>query len=276
MLELFETTFIQRALLATIIIGFVSGYASAFVLLHRSPLKLTALSHSLLPGVAMAVWLVGLTVISAFLGAVAAAVLIGVFTILLSRLSKIPDDTVLAVLYTGAFALGIILLESLGSTQDLEKWLLGNIMGLSDLDLWMNFGVGLISVTILSLFRRSLVINLYDPEVASSLGVKTKVLDYVSFAVLILVLVTTLQAVGCILAIGMIVTPAAIVRPFVKTPDALFPLSGLVGALGATFGLCLALLLNQPAGASIAATLALLFVLSVCLKGGFKKHPSSQ
>ena len=264
--EFFEITLYQRALLATFIIGLVNGYTSAFVLLHRSPLKLTALSHSLLPGVAIAAWIFTLGVLSAFFGAVVAAIVIGVLTVLLSRVTKISDDTVLAVLYTGAFAVGIMVLDKLGASQDLENWLLGNILGLSDLDLWMSFGVGIVAVTLLSLYRRVIVINLFDAEVASSLGIKTRLLDYATFVVLILVLVTTLQAVGCILAIGMIVTPAAIVRPFVSTPDALFPLSGLIGALGSATGLMLSILLDLPAGASIAATLAGLFILSVILR----------
>ena len=266
MSEFFEIPLYQRALLATLIIGFVNGYTSAFVLLHRSPLKLTALSHSLLPGVAIAAWIFTLGVFSAFFGAVIAAVAIGILTVLLSRVTKISDDTVLAVLYTGAFAVGIMVLQKLGSNQDLENWLLGNILGLSDLDLWMSFGVGLIAITTLSLFRRSVVINLFDPEVAASLGIRTRLLDYASFAILILVLVTTLQAVGCILAIGMIVTPAAIVRPYVSTPEALFPLSGLVGAGGSALGLILSIQLGQPAGASIAATLAGLFIISVIFR----------
>jgi manganese/iron transport system permease protein/iron/zinc/copper transport system permease protein len=263
MIEFFEYPLYQRALIATLMIGFINGYSSAFVLLHRSPLKLTALSHSLLPGVAIATWMVGLGLVSAFFGAITAAVSIGLLTILLSRVSKISDDTVLAVLYTGAFALGVMVLQQVGSNQNLNHWLLGNILGLSDLDLWMSFFVGIIAITLVSLFRRSVILNLFDPEVAASLGVRTRILDYTSFVVLILVLITTLQAVGCILAIGMIVTPAAIVRPYVKNPDVLFPLSGFVGALGSSLGLMISLKLEQPAGASIAATLATLFVLSV-------------
>jgi len=271
MSDFFDILLFQRALIATVIIGFVNGYTSAFVLLHRSPLKLTALSHSLLPGVALAAYFVGLGVLSAFFGALIAAVMIGILTVLLSRVTKISDDTILAVLYTGAFALGIIVLQELGSNQDLENWLLGNILGLSDLDLWMSFGVGLVAVTLLSLFRRAIVLNLYDPEVAASLGIPTRLLDYLSFAVLILVLVTTLQAVGCILAIGLIVTPAAIVRPFVSTPETLFPLSGLVGAGGAALGFFLSFRFSLPAGASIAATLASLFILSVILRSLFRQ-----
>jgi manganese/iron transport system permease protein/iron/zinc/copper transport system permease protein len=82
-----------------------------------------------------------------------------------------------------------------------------------------------------------------------------------------------LQAVGCILAIGLIVAPAAIVRPFISTPEALFPLSGLVGALGSALGLVVYVYYDLPgAGASIAATLASLFILSVLLRTLLKKR----
>jgi len=227
-------------------------YQRAFVLLHRSPLKLDAFS---------------LTVVTAFLGALVAAVIIGVLTVLtvlLSRLSKINDETVLAVLYIGALAIGIIVLNQLGSNQKLEDWLLGNIIALSDLDLKMSFGI--VAVTVLTLFRRALVANLFDPEVAASLGIRTRLLDYVSFVILILVLITTLQAVGCVLAVGLIVAPAAIARSFVSTPNALFPLSALVGAAGAAIGLLASYHFDQPAGSSITVVLATAFLLSVLLK----------
>ncbi len=271
MIEPFDLHIYQRALVASLIIGFVNGYTSGFVLLHRSPLKLTALSHSLLPGVAIATLLVGLGVLSAFFGAVTAAVSIGVLTVLLARTTKIGDETILAVLYTGAFAVGIMVLSRIGSNQDLDDWLLGNILGLSDLDLSMSFFVGIIAVTMLSLFRRSLILNLFDSEVAASLGIRTRLLDYCSFAILILVLVTTLQAVGCILAIGLIVTPAAIVRPHITSPNLLFPLSGIVGAAGSAVGLFLSYRYDQPAGASIAATLAGIFLISVAIRALFSR-----
>ena len=270
--EPFDLTIYQRALFAAVFIGLINGYTSAFVLLHRSPLKLTALSHSLLPGVALATWLAGgLAVLTAFFGAAGAAVVIGILTVLLSRLTHIGDETILAVLYTGAFALGIMLLNKLGSSQDLDEWLLGNILGLSDLDLWMAFGVGLLTLPLQALFQRSLILNLFDQEVAASLGVRTRLLDYASFAILILVLVTTLQAVGCILAIGLIVTPAATVRPWVTSPRVLFLLSALTGSTGAALGLFLSYHLDQPAGATIAATLATIFLISILLNSLLKK-----
>lgn len=260
--EPFDLLIYQRAFIATLVIGFANGYTSAFVLLHRSPLKLTALSHSLLPGIAVAAWLVGLGVISAFVGSVVTALIIGALTLLLSQKTKLSDDTVLAVLYTAAFALGIILLNKIGAAQELDHWLLGNILGLSNVDLWMSLLVGLLSVAVLTIFQRSITLTLFEPQVARSLGVPVKLLNYGLFALLIFVLVTTLQAVGCILAIGLIVTPAATVRPFTNSAKTLFFWSGLLGALASAAGLWLSYHFNQPAGASIVVSLSVCFLLS--------------
>ncbi len=266
-IEPFDLVLYQRALFACLVIGFANGYVSAFVLLNRSPLKLSALSHSILPGVAIAAWVAGLSVVSAFVGAVLCAILVGLLAIYFSQKSKLSQDTSLTVLYTGAFAFGILILNRLGQTQELEHWLFGNILGLSDLDLWMSFVVGLLAIFLLTLFQRPLLLNLFDSEVAKTLGVPAKCLNYGVFTILILVLVTTLQAVGCILAVGLIVTPAATMRQFTNRVQPLFYGSAVLGSLGSALGLVLSYHLNLPAGASIVLVLTLFFILSIVIRG---------
>lgn len=263
---MFDLLLFQRAFLACIIIGFTNGYTSGFVLLNRSPLKLTALSHSLLPGIALATLMVGLTVISAFTGAVIMAVLVGTLSLLLSRHSKLSQDTTLSILYTGAFALGILLLNRLGKADELEHWLFGNILGLTKLDLWMSFGIGLVAVILLTLFQRPVLLTLFEPNVAQTLGVPVRMVQYASFAMLILVLVTTLQAVGCILSIGLIVTPGATVRMFTNNPRVLFLASGILGAVGSALGLSLAYYVDLPAEAGIVLTLTSFFLFAFVIR----------
>lgn len=263
---MFELLLFQRAFLACLIIGFTNGYTSGFVLLNRSPLKLSALSHSLLPGIAIATLMVGLTVISAFTGAVIMAILVGVLSLLLARNSTLSQDTTLSILYTGAFALGILLLNQLGRTEELEHWLFGNILGLTELDMWMSLGIGLLAIIILTLFQRPILLTLFEPNVAQTLGVPVRLVQYGSFALLILVLVTTLQAVGCILSIGLIVTPGATVRLFTNNASTLFIISGLLGAIGSALGLTLAYYLNMPAEAGIVITLTSFFLLGFILR----------
>ena len=239
--------------------------------MHQSPLKLSALSHSLLPGIAAAALFLGLNLVTGFIGALIIAILIGLATVLFSGFTRLEQGTVLAVLYTGAVALGVLILKYLSTAQELEHWLLGNILGgISDMDLWASFVIGLIAVSVFSLFRRPILLNLFEPNVARTLGVPVKGLNYGVFALLILVLVTTLQAVGCTMAVGLIVTPAATIRQFTNNVNTLFVASGFLGAFGSCTGLILSYYLNLPAGASIVLVLTSCFLLSVAYKKVFK------
>ncbi|MDP0489977.1 MAG: metal ABC transporter permease [Verrucomicrobiota bacterium JB023] len=266
MLEILELSLFRRALFAALVIGFTNGFVSAFVVLHRSPLKLGALSHAVFPGIAAVVVLTGLSLFGIYLGALFAATLVGLGAIFFARRSMLSEETTLAVLMTGAFASGVILLQQYQGAGGLEDWLLGNIVGLSNADLWMSYGVGTLAVGVLAFFRRPILASLFEPDVAATLGVRVTLLNYALFAMLILVLVTTLQAVGAILALGFIVTPAATVRQLVGTPRALFFWSGVVGASGAGLGFIGAFLLNLPIGSFMVCVLTLLFLLAVLIR----------
>jgi len=272
MFEPFDIILYQRALIACLVIGFTNGYTSAFVVMHQSPLKLSALSHSLLPGIATAALFFGINLVAGYFGALVVAVLIGLATVLFSMVTRLEQDTVLAVLYTGAVALGVYILRYLATAQDLDHILLGNILGgTSNVDLWSSYVIGIIAVVVFSLFRRPILLNLFEPNVAVTLGVPVKWINYGVFALLILVLVTTLQAVGCTMAVGLIVTPAATVRQFTNNVNTLFIASGILGAVGASVGLVLSCYVNLPAGASIVLVLTTCFLLSV----GYKKWVAS-
>ena len=263
---MFELLIFQRAFIACLIIGFTNGYTSAFVLLNRSPLQLSALSHSLLPGIAIATIFVGLTVVSAFSGAVLMAIIIGLLSLYLSRHSKLSQDTTLSILYTGSFATGLVLINRTGQTHELEHWLFGNILGLSDMDLWMSFAFGVLALLTLSLFKRPILITLFEPTVARTLGVQVSLVRYGSFALLILVLVTTLQAVGCILSIGLIVTPGATVRLLTNNTKTLFLASGILGAVGSCLGLTIGYYFDYPAESAIVITLSIFFLIAFGIK----------
>lgn len=266
MFEILELPLLRRAFLAAVMIGFTNGFVSAFVVLHRSPLKLGALSHSVFPGIAAVVMLVGLSTVGVYLGALVAAALVGLGAVFFARRSRVGEETVLAVLMTGAFAAGVMMLKNYEGAGGLEDWLMGNIVGMSDADLWMSFGVGLLAVTTLAVLRRPILVSLFEADVAATLGVRTTWLNYGLFALLILVLVTTLQAVGAILALGFIVTPAAAVRQLVDSARGLFFWSGLTGAGGAGLGFLGANVFDQPIGAFMVFVLTIIFLGSVFVR----------
>lgn len=241
----------KRALLACLMIGFANGFVSAFVVIRKSALKIGTLSHALLPGIALAVLMVGLTQWSALGGAVFAALIVGLGSIFLSRTSRLDQDTSMGILYTTAFAVGYLILKNLDMRQQLDEWLFGSIVGMADSDLWIAFGISALAVLLLTTLQRPLLIYLFEPNIAASLGVPVRFLNYVTFGVVILVLVSSLQAVGCILSVGLLVAPAATVYLLTNNARTLFWGGGLIGA----FGSVAAFFISYPLGWSVSATI---------------------
>ena len=260
LLEPFQHPFNQRAVLAALLIGFTNGYASAFVVLKKSALKVGSLSHALLPGIAVAILLVGLHDWSAFLGSLFAALMIGLGSLAVSRGSRLDQDSALAILYTAAFSGGIILLRRIGVTQEMDEWLFGNIMGLRDKDLWMNFWISFVALSMLTALHRPLLMTLFDAEVAATLGVPVRALNYLLLAVLIVVLISSLQAVGCILALGLLVTPAATVYLLTDSTNAMFWGGSLLGGVASAFAVILGWWLNIEQGPAIVLVLGVVFL----------------
>ena len=259
LLEPLRHDFNQRAILAALMIGCTNGYASAFVVLRKSALKVGSLSHALLPGIAVAILVAGLHDWSAFLGALFAALLIGLGSLAVSRGSRLDQDSALAILYTAAFSGGIILLRRLGVTQEMDEWLFGNIMGLRDSDLWTNFWISLGALGVLTALHRPLLMTLFDSEVAATLGVPVRALNYLLLAVLIIVLISSLQAVGCMLAVGLLVAPAATIYLLTDSTNALFWGGALLGGAAASFAVLAGWWLNIEQGPAIVLVLGAAF-----------------
>lgn len=243
----------KRALLACLMIGFANGFVSAFVVLRKSALKIGTLSHALLPGIALAVLMVGLTQWSALAGAVFAAMIVGLGSIFLSRTSRLDQDTSMGILYTTAFAGGYLILTQLNVRQKLDEWLFGSLVGMADSDLWIAFFISAFAVLALTALQRPLLIYLFEPNIAASLGVPVRFLNYATFAITILVLISSLQAVGCILSVGLMVAPAATVYLFTNDARTLFWGGGIIGGLGSVA----AFFISYPLGWSMSSTIIL-------------------
>ncbi len=252
----------RRALLACLMIGFGNGFVSAFVVLRKSALKVGTLSHALLPGIAVAVLMAGLTQWSALGGAVLAALFVGLGSIFLSRTSRLDQDTAMGILYTTAFAGGYLILTQLNVRQKLDEWLFGSIVGMADSDMWIAYGISAFAVLSLTALQRPLLIYLFEPNIAASLGVPVRFLSYATFAVVILVLISSLQAVGCILSVGLMVAPAATVYLLTNNARALFWGGGLIGALGSVAAFFISYPLGWSVSATIIVVLGSLFLLA--------------
>ena len=180
----------QRSLWACAFIGFTNGFVSALVVLRRSALQIGTLSCALLPGIALAILLFGLLQVSILLGAVLAALLVGLGSLFVSRTARVEHDTALSVLHTAAFAAGYVILIQLGLQQKVDDWLFGNIMSMTDTDLWVAYATGAVAMLGITALFRPLVIFLFDPRAAATMGLPARAYNYGIFALVLIVIAT--------------------------------------------------------------------------------------
>ncbi len=260
-MDLLSNPFYQRALAAALLIGFANGFFSGFVVLRRNALSVSALSHTMLPGIALGILMTGvLTQASAFLGALFAALMVGLGSVAVARGNRVAQGTALAVIYTTAFAAGVALLPRLDTRQELEHWLFGDITAVGNADLWVAFAIGSFTLLVANLLMRPLLLTMFEPNVAAAQGVPVRSMQYLLFTLLVLSLVASLQAVGCVLSVGMLVAPAATVSLLTDRTNALFWGGGALGAVGAAAGVFLSAWLGLTPGPVIVMLLGLFFL----------------
>ena len=260
-MDLFSNPFYQRALAAALLIGFTNGFFSGFVVLRRNALSVSALSHTMLPGITLGILLTGaLTQASAFVGALFAALMVGLGSVAVARGNRVAQGTALAVIYTTAFAAGVALLPRLDTRQELVHWLFGDIMAVGNPDLWVAFAIGALTLVVANLLMRPLLLTMFEPNVAAAQGVPVRLMQYLIFGMLILSLVASLQAVGCVLSVGMLVAPAATISLVTDRTSALFWGGGILGAVGAVAGVISSTWLGLAPGPAIVMLLGVFFL----------------
>jgi ABC-type Mn2+/Zn2+ transport system permease subunit len=261
--EPFRHEFMQRALLSGALVGLTNGFVGTFVVLRRMALMADSLSHSLLPGLAVGVMCFGLAPWGLFAGGLLAALFVALGAQLVARSSRLKEDTALAVLYTVAFSIGLVLLSFVRVRVSLLHYLFGNILGVSDSDLWLGYGVALVVVPMLALLQRPYLLLLFEPDVARSQGVRSGVLNVVLSVVLVVTMISSLHAVGVILMLGLLIAPAATVYLLCDSFGAMLWGGAALGAFGSVVGLLISYHFSGlPSGAAIVLVLGVLFLLA--------------
>ncbi|MDT3393850.1 MAG: metal ABC transporter permease, partial [Bacillota bacterium] len=228
-----------------------------------------AISHAVLPGVAVA-YMLGINVlVGASVFGILAAVLIGV----VATHSKIKTDTSIGVVFSAFYALGFILISMAESATNLHHILFGNILAVSDSDIMSTAIVLGLVILFVSFFYKELLITSFDETYAKTYGLKTQVLHYGLMLVLTLVTVSALQTVGIILVVAMLITPAATAFLWTDRLVTMLFLSAGIGAVSAISGLYFSYTLNWASGPAIVLMAAVLFAISfICApKQGFLK-----
>ena len=252
----------QRSLWACAVIGFANGFVSALVVLRRSSLQIGTISCALLPGIALAILLFGLMQVSILIGAIIAGLMVGLGSLFVSRTSKVDHDTALSIIHTTGFAIGYIILIRLGLQQKVDDWLFGSIMSMGNSDLWTAYGISALAVISITVLQRPLLIYLFDPRAAAAMGIPTRVFSYGIFTLIILVLVSSLQAVGAFLTLGLLVAPAATMYLLTNRASMMFWGGGLIGGLGSVLAFFLSYPLGWHLGATIIVVLGTIFLLA--------------
>lgn len=260
--EMLQHDFMRRALLGGMVLGFTNGFLGSFIILRRMALMADALSHSMLPGLAIGLMVAGLNAGSLFIGGITAAFFVAIGSMLLSRGSRLKEDTSLAILYTFAFSVGAVLLQSIPPTQvELKHYLFGNILGMDNADLWITWGVALVVIPGLLLLQRPLVLTLFDPAVARSHGVAVGAMQIVIVVASVLTMISSAQSVGVILMLGLLVGPAATMYLITDRFPVMLWGGAVLGCLGTLCGLLLSYRFEGiPSGAAIVIILFSVFI----------------
>ncbi|GET81428.1 metal ABC transporter permease [Streptococcus dysgalactiae] len=250
--------FLQNALVTAIVIGVVSGAVGCFIILRSMSLMGDAISHAVLPGVAVS-FILG---INFFIGAIVFGLLASVIITYIKENSVIKGDTAIGITFSSFLALGIILIGVANSSTDLFHILFGNILAVQDSDKWITIGVSVFVLGVIILFFKELLITSFDPILAKSMGMNVNAYHYMLMILLTLVSVTAMQSVGTILIVALLITPAATAYLYANSLKVMLVMSSAIGALSSVLGLYLGYTFNVAAGSSIVLTSAAIFLIS--------------
>lgn len=260
--SLYKYQFLQHAVIAGVLVGITCGVIGCFIILRGTALMGDAISHAVLPGVALA-YIYGF---SFFIGAVITGVLTALGIGYISQNSTIKSDAAIGISFTAAFALGIVLITSVrGSGVDLWHILFGNVLAVSRADLWMILALAVLVLSAVLLFYKQLLLSTFDEVMARAVGMPTKTIHYLLIVMLSLVTVASLKTVGIVLVVAMLITPGAAAYLLTHSFAVMLLLAAVLGAFSAVTGVFLSYVYDVATGASIVLVASSLFVLSFFL-----------
>jgi ABC-type Mn2+/Zn2+ transport system permease subunit len=262
MTEFFEPlqyAFMRDALLVGAMVAALCAVLSCFLILKGWSLMGDAISHAVLPGIVLA-YIAGLPLA---IGAFAAGLFCAVGTGFIKRNSRIKEDTVMGVVFTGLFAFGLVLFSRTPSDMHLDHILLGNILGITPSQMWQSLGLGGVVLGVTLALRRDLLLICFDPGQARVMALPDRFLNYLLLGLLSLAIVVSLQAVGIILVVAMLVTPGSIAHLWTDRFDRMLAIA-VTAAVGSTvIGIFTSYHIDASTGACVVLAQALLFAGSL-------------
>jgi ABC-type Mn2+/Zn2+ transport system permease subunit/Mn-dependent DtxR family transcriptional regulator len=256
-----------RAIVASSLVGLMCGVLGCFIVLRNMSLVGDALAHAILPGVVVAYMLVGYSTLAFFSGAVVAGLITAFGITWIQQRVRTKNDAAVGIVFTSMFSLGVILISRIsrqdGVHLDLKDFLFGYALGVSDTDLMLT---GLVTAYVLfsvTVFYRYLFSSTFQDVVAQTMGIPVRLLHYFLMLLLSFAVVASLQTVGVILVVAMLITPAATALLLSQRLRVVLFIAGGIGMLSAIVGMVVAVWLNTPPGPAMALVATAFYLLTV-------------
>ena len=261
--EPFSYGFMFRSLMVAILVGLMLPLLGAYVINRNLGFMGDAIAHASLPALVVGL-LIGVNIVIA---AIPAAIIIALMIGYLISRSKIGEDTAIGIIFSSLFALGFILLSIFkGVALDVEDLLFGQILGVSNLDVSITLILSVIVIITLLIFYKQFLFVSFDPTGAKVAGLRVKLLDNIFLVVLSLAIIASLQSVGIILVLSMLITPAAAAKLLMKSFHGAMIVGSVFGIIASMSGLYLSYYLDFPSGPSMALAATLIFLIVLILR----------
>ncbi|TXF90395.1 iron chelate uptake ABC transporter family permease subunit [Neolewinella aurantiaca] len=265
--EILSEVWAIRAIVASSMVGLMCGVLGCFIVLRNMSLVGDALAHAILPGVVIAFLLVGYSALAFFAGAVVAGLVTAFLITWIQQRVKTKNDAAVGIVFTSMFSLGVILISRIarndGVHLDLKDFLFGYALGVSDTDLLLTGLVMCYVLLSVAVFYRYLFASTFQDVVAQTMGIPVKLLHYFLMLLLSFAVVASLQTVGVILVVAMLITPAATALLISQRLSRVLWIAGFVGMLSAIIGMVVAVWLNTPPGPAMALVATMFYLLTV-------------
>ncbi|EGQ4092184.1 metal ABC transporter permease [Staphylococcus pseudintermedius] len=256
--HLFEYQFLSRAMLTAILVGVVCGVVGCLIILRGLSLMGDAMSHAVLPGVALSF----LMNIPMFIGAMVTGMLSSIMIGYISEASKTKKDAAIGITFTTFLALGIVLISVIHSATDLYHILFGNILAITQYAFHTTLAVSIVVLALILILYRPLKMSTFDPIFSRMSGLNSTMIHYFVMLLLALVIVASVQTVGVILVVALLITPASTAFLFTKKLSTMMIVSSIFSVISSTLGIYMSFKLNLPSGAVIVLISAVLYGLT--------------
>ncbi len=255
--HLFTYQFLNRALITSIIVGIVCGTVGSLIVLRGLSLMGDAMSHSVLPGVALS-FLFGIPM---FVGALITGMIASIFIGYITSSSKTKPDAAIGISFTAFLASGIIIISLINTTTDLYHILFGNLLAITNSAFLTTIVIGSIVLILIIIFYRPLMISTFDPTFSRMSGLNTTLLHYFVMLLLSLVTVASIQTVGIILVVALLITPASTAFLISKKLYSMMIIASLISVISSIVGLYYSYIYNIPSGATIVLCTFVIYII---------------